>query len=690
MATTRQNLDIQSDKVLTEPQIQTRMQMRDAASVQTLYIDFDEPAGADRTVNFPDPGANDTVAYLDAAQVFQNKQISTVPTNPDDIANKNYVDTAVAGGSPTATSGSGGGTVGILTMDSDQGLEITAGIANVKVDGISLQFNGSGEIEVVGGVIPDATAGSGGATKGQITADSDLGLDITAGVLEVKVDATTVAFNGSGQLTVIGGAGGPTGTLSGSPEFTEDITAITPPANGTISAGDISTLNFETGVIQGTRFSISVPDDYFSGNLTFSVVQQMSSADPAGSIEITTQAKIVDVSGGVIDTLTYPETQSTFTVPTTTDIERRTFFTITAGDFGPGDTIQVLYKRLGNDVGDVHPGDQQVLGFQYSYTGIINGRVANRSVKFFENAPGETATTPNTISAGDITVEDFPAISDTGLRLDFTVPDNWDTTSNAEVRLNYVMSASDALGVVRLEPRAKIARATTGAIDTIAPTNFDFTPGAGAATVSKQTTSIITIPATSLDPGDVVSLIIVRRGSDVVDTHTGDFQLICALVAFGTLPPLATVSAITIREEYLNAGVFGNITGTVSGDSSFPAFGSDFETFDEMISSDPGGQIDVAYEGRLGTLTSEIKEIRFFVKGSGASPQYTLTVYAEGTGVVHTDGPNVAPGASTEIVKTDLDLSAQPTGSGRFFVVITADIDASESVSVSRPFVRLE
>lgn len=691
MATTRQNLDIQSDKVLTEPQIQTRVQLRDAASVQTLYLDFDEPAGADRTINLPDPGANDTVAYLDATQVFQNKQISTVPTNPDDITNKTYVDTAVAAGSPNATSGAGGGTIGIVTMDEDKGLLITAGIAEVKVDSTTIQFNVSGELEVAGGIIPDATAGSGGATKGQITADSDLGLGITAGVLEVKVDATTITFNGSGELAVIGGgATGPTGVISEEPDFTEDILAVAAPANGTISGGDISTLNFEPAVVEGTRFAIAVPDDYFSGDLTFSVVQQMSVADPAGSIEITTQAKIVDVSGGVIDTVTYPETQSTFTVPTTTDVERRTFFTITAGDFAAGDTVQVLYKRLGNDVGDLHPGDQQVLGFQFSYTGIINGRVANRSVKFFENAPGETATTPSTISSGDITVEEFPTGIDTGLRLDFTVPDNWDTTSNAEIRLSYAMSTSVPTGVVRLERRAKIARSVSGTIDTIAPTDFDFTPGAGASTVPKTTTSVITIASTAIDPGDVVSLVLVRRGTDVIDTHTGDLQLICAIVSFGTLPPLAAVSTVSIREEYLNAGVFGNLSGTVNGDTGFPLLGSDFETFDELSSTDVAGQIDVAYEGRLGTLTTLIKEIRFFIKGTGASPQYTINIYAEGTGVVHTDGPNAAPAGATEIVKTDLDLSAQPTGSKRFFVVITADIDTSESVLVSRPFVRLE
>jgi hypothetical protein len=50
------------------------------------------------------------------------------------------------------------------------------------------------------GSLPDATAGSGGATKGKITFDTDLGLDINSGVGEVKIDNSTIKFNLSGQL----------------------------------------------------------------------------------------------------------------------------------------------------------------------------------------------------------------------------------------------------------------------------------------------------------------------------------------------------------------------------------------------------------------------------------------------------------------------------------------------------------
>ena len=691
MATTRQNLDGQSDKVLTEPTIQTRMQLRDVAATQTLFLDFDEPAAADRTVNFTDPGANDTVCYLNKAQVFKNKQITTVPGASNDVTNKNYVDGAIAASSPpTATAASGGGVQGTLSGDSDKGLNIVAGVAEIKVDGATISFNGSGQL-VGSAAIVDATSGSGGGTKGKVTADSDKGLNIVSGVLEVKVDSVSVGINLSGEIEALGGGGatGPVGTVSGQPQFTEDIGSVTPPNNGFTGGGDISTLDFPPAAITGTRFAIGVPEDYYSGDLIFSVVQQIDAPDIAGSIEITTQAKIVDVSAGIIDSATYPQTQSTHTVPTTTDIERRNILTITSGDFGRGDNIQVLVKRLGNDVGDVNAADWQVLSFNFAYTAIVNGRVATVTAKFFENAAGETATTPNTISAGDITVEDYPTSVDTGLKFEFIVPEHWDEISDADIRLNYVTSVSDAPGVIRLEPRAKIARIVGGTIDTVAASFFDFTPGAGDATVPKQTTAILSIPGASFSRGDSMTVVIPRRGSSGTDTHTGDLQLICAMVTFGTVSTLG-VTAVTIREEYLNQGSFDNAVGAgVNGDTDGIDL-TDFETFDRMEATVGAGSIDVSYQGRLGSLTTTIKRISLFRKGT-ASASYTLEVHVEGTGLAYTSGSVAPPLTATELVLTDLDLSAQPTGSGRFVVILKVVFSgAPEEILVSRPFVRLE
>ena len=51
--------------------------------------------------------------------------------------------------------------------------------------------------------IPDATGASGGATKGKVTIDTDNGLAISAGILSANIDAVTIDFN-AGAMEVTG------------------------------------------------------------------------------------------------------------------------------------------------------------------------------------------------------------------------------------------------------------------------------------------------------------------------------------------------------------------------------------------------------------------------------------------------------------------------------------------------------
>ena len=199
----------------------------------------------------------------------------------------------------------------------------------------------------------------------------------------------------------------------------------------------------------------------------------------------------------------------------------------------------------------------------------------------------------------------------------------------------------------------------------------------------------MSIPAASFSRGDTISVIVPRRGTSGTDTHTGAFELICALVTFGTVSS-SGVSAVTIQEEYLNQGSFGNVVGAgIDGDTNYIDF-TDFETYDRLASSIGAGSLDVSYQGRLGSLTSTIKHISFFIKGD-VTATYRLEVHVEGTGLVHATGPVAVPATSLEVVRTDIDLSAQPSISGRFVVLIkTVFSGAPEEVRVSRPYVRLE
>lgn len=180
-----------------------------------------------------------TQAKLD----FQSDLTRTsAPSVPSDVPNKQYVDTAIATATPDATAASGGGVKGIVTFDSDKGLDVASGVAEakvngtagmgvdasglkVKVDGSTITFDGSGQIQSAS--VVDATSAPGGGTKGKVTADENKGLKILTGImevfpntnrglanaatgLEVKVDGVSVTFDGSGRLQSSGGGGGST------------------------------------------------------------------------------------------------------------------------------------------------------------------------------------------------------------------------------------------------------------------------------------------------------------------------------------------------------------------------------------------------------------------------------------------------------------------------------------------------
>lgn len=693
MPSTRANLDIQSDKVLSDPRVQNRIQLKDELAVQSLNLDWVEPAGADRTVTFVDPGADDTVAYLDAPQVFKNKQITTVPVAGDDITNKTYVDNAIAAATPTATSAPGGGAQGKVTADENKGLLINAGVMEVKV-GEGLELSGGGNIRAKLGpgvqldganalTVPEATSGPGGATVGRATFDENAGLTaLPGGIVRVKVDGTTVSLNGLGELQAP--VSSSTVVASKAIVFTQDINAVTPPANGTTGT-DIDTLDFPSGSLTGTRFDFTVPEDYVFGAIDLLAVYHMDSATsaPNNQIRLSTQVKIVDVAGGTIDSLTYPETQFNLTVPdNSTDIVRQVIRTIGAGDFAIGDQIQCYIKRYGADnVNDLHGGTWKVIAFEWRYTSGRGGRAVTQAVALFQDASGETRPNAGNIG-GDIDTEDFPANADSGLKIVFTVPDEWDGVSDAQIRVDYAMSSA-AAGVVRLDTYGEIANVVGGTVDTLPSQLFDLTPPVD--TDPHRTVAFRSIPGSMLNKGDLINLVLARRVG-VGGNHSGSFKVIVVTMTFGA----ATVAAGGVQELYLGQPVFGNHSGPgVFADDDFPDFSGDFETLTRMYSTVAAGRVDAAWQGRLSVVQSQITQVRVPIKGTG---DFRLRVYVDGSGgaPVYDSGLQAAPGVLTYFTVNAVDMSAQPTGQKRYYVVVEAHIDSAEAVYVGRPYVYQE
>ena len=660
-----------------------------------------------------------------------------VPSLGDDVANKDYVDTAIAS-IPNATAASGGGVKGKVSLDSDLGLDATAGVARVKIDGVTILFNGGGQLMATPGAVPDATSASGGGTvgkstfdsdkglqvvaavvevkvdgvgvqfngggqltvpdttaapaggvKGKISLDSDKGLDATAGVARVKVDVTSIQFNGLGELEVVGAGGGTVGSVSYEAAFTRNITAVTP-VTPVVIGTNISGVRYPKAAgTTGERFELTVGDDYFSGNLEILVLYRMTTAvaSPNNQIRVSTQAEIIDPLTGVLDVASYPETQADFLVPDNSTIwVRQTILTIADGDFNRGSDISVAIKRFAGSGSDLHTGDFEVAAYEWRYTAIVDSRVATQVADFFSDAATETPAAPVVIGTlGDAV--NFPTGADAGCKYTFIVPDNWDFSASALAYCTFLMSTA-AVGTVRLNSYGEIVDVLTGAITVLPSVDFDFNP---AVTTNPQQVIFRSIPQSLLSKGSYVTLVIARRVA-VGGNHGGDFYLAAGRAAFTTVP-VTGFTTVLVTEGYLDGPAYGNIVGSVTTAPDYPSFAGDFEATFSAASTSAAGRVDAAFAGRLGLAQATIATVQIgFKLGLGASPTYRLKIYAEGSGAVpvYDSGLTVAPGVYTEVTVSAVMMTAQPTGLKRFFVVVEAYIDAGETLLFSRPFVRQE
>lgn len=588
-----------------------------------------------------------------------------------------------AGAVALATSAPGGGVVGQTTFDSDKGLQTIAGVTEVKVDGTSIDFDGSGNLTLLGGAVPTATSAPGGGVEGKVTADEDQGLEIIGGVMRTKVDNTSVTINVNGELAASGAPLAPTGDVSQGVLITRDIPAVTAPTSTYIST-DVPVHSYPDGSTTGQMFDFVVPADYDAGDIEILASFQMSTAF-AGDVRLETQAKIIRSSTGSVDTATFPATPSTLTVPATTDLTRSVIKVLanpSFGNFQRGDTLQIYVKRLGGDGADTHTGNWVVTAFEYRYTGQVSTRLMEPVSDIFTPVSGDPAPAADFYNT-DVPVVIYSDSVDQAAACRFVVPENWDGVSDALFRIQYALDAA-AAGTVRIQTSGYAVDVVGGSVVAIPSVDFDLS--VTADTDPHRTPIIRSIPASLLAPGNVIQ-IEVRRDTSVGGNAAAGLSLISSTLAFGVT---ASSGYSTTNSYYLYDGVFGNLAGTVFSDRTYPSFGGDFEYFYRMWSTAGGSTIHVAFEGRLDTVQTTVDTIAVVIKGVDlGTATYNLRVYVEGTGSVYSSGATTPPGAATQIVVTSLDMSAQPTGNKRFYVVVECALGNGEEVSVSRPYVKV-
>ena len=149
------------------------------------------------------------------------------------------------------------------------------------------------------GVIPSATSGAGGGIQGKLTADSNFGLSIAAGVLKVQTDSASLGFS-SGNLTVI--LDGSTLSKSGSGLKV---------AAGGITNTEINSSALGNGLTGGSGTALSVvPGDGISvsgagvaANYNAAMTNDNGSAITAGQIVYESAAGHVNLASASVSNL---------------------------------------------------------------------------------------------------------------------------------------------------------------------------------------------------------------------------------------------------------------------------------------------------------------------------------------------------------------------------------------------------
>lgn len=508
MAETRAILRLQSDQVLEDPEIQGSAVLKDDGASQALILDWDEPAGTDRTVTFRDPTMDDAVVYEGLPQTITDKTLAGATTAITDIT---MVASEVVG-LPPVPSGP------------------TAAASKAYVDSLS------------------------GGANWKETLLSVAQLDNTneafAQAVAFYLDANPTLAD---TFTITDGVTTETWTFSGAsaafaPEILGNACATMQELAARINA-------------DSTEWSAAFTDNLQSINPVGDVVivyrtVPTSTVDDRihGSFATPSDGKFVDF-GGAADY----EDSTVANIPTADPTVANFGLSRLTADLLENETHSVrdsddIYSWDGDlNVWTLSSASSQ--GTPQVPTGLIS-----RPNLVKNDIPAVTPPSSGFIST-DIPVEIYSDIATNGRMFSIVVPDDYDS-GDIEVLVLYQMSSA-AISTIVLETQAKIVK-SSGTIDTAtfpAATQIFAPP----STVDITRSLIFTLTNPSGSPvftrGDTIQFYLKRLGADGSDTHPGDWVVISCEHRY--------TGQIASRLANQNGEIFGPISGEVSPSAGF-------------------------------------------------------------------------------------------------------------------------
>lgn len=468
MAVSKAVLRIQTDQILESPEIREEINLKDELATNTLKLDWDEPAGTDRTVTFPDPGADDTVVYEDNAQTLSNKSFDTditmlgskevkglppVPTSPDASASKAYVDSLVGG---------------------QNWKEVL--LAEAQLDSINDGINQAVPFYLVNNAVIGDTF-----------------------TIDDGVTTETWTFSASSAAFAPEVLGTPLATMN---ELVSRINTD----SGTWSAALVTTLQTinpcgEVVIVYRTIPTATVDDRIYG---VFTTPADAQFVDFGGTAEYG-DSTIANLPG--VD----PATANFGFSRITSALQENE-----AHQIRDSDNIYMWDGDL--DAWTLTSGDAGTASA--SPTGLIT-----RANLVKDDIPAVTAPTQDFIST-NIPVEKYDPAATNGRQFSIVVPDDYDSGA-IDVLVLFQMSSASASDIV-LETQAKIVK-TTGSVDTATfpATTQIFTPPS-TTDIDRSVVLTLTNPVGSpvFARGDQIQFFLKRLGADGSDTHPGDFVVI--------------------------------------------------------------------------------------------------------------------------------------------------------------------
>lgn len=268
----------------------------------------------------------------------------------------------------------------------------------------------------------------------------------------------------------------------------------------------------------------------------------------------------------------------------------------------------------------------------------------SRQIELVGDISGITPPTGGTLTGGSINSQNYPDAAETGLQMEFKVPEDYDS---GPLRLKLVYKMSTSVGSpnnqIRIETGAEIAKTDTGAIDTASYplTGADRTVPDASTDVVEET--FITISEGDFIPGDVILFFVKRLGAHGNDLHTGVWEVASFAVSYEG--QLSTKLLTHYVEDFQDT------------DESFPPSGnkSAFETLDFETGVDEEQsfqwQIPEQWDG-----TSDILLRLVYAMSSAAAADVVLAVEGEVANVSSGAIDAIAPVSFTLTTTSDTDV----------------------------------